>query len=748
MPPVQERAPITEERRLAVAGWISNNIRPVERLLTVPEMRADPDSEAFQSWEQEFEDKEYQLDSWSCIWEARQRGEDKALLHLATGLGKTTVAVLDFLKFQEECKVAGLPEPRGLFLSHQDEINDQALQRFKRFMPDLETNKFATRQEELPNEGMTFATLQGMRNEHERFDPSHFDYIIVDEAHHAKADTYEDVVRYFTPKFKLGLTATPDRLDGRDIRELFGEAVYSKGLAEAIARGWLADVDYHIVFDDAVKEIMQGGFMPGTLKEMHELFSIRPRNEAIAKNVMEERHRIGLDAAKTIVFCESIEHAKEMAELLEGVTYHSDLDKDEKAAILSGFRSGGHQIICAVDMFNEGIDIPDARLIVFLRSTNSETIFQQQFGRGARRIKGVKEVVSVLDFVANIERVAMVRKLSESIQRHAKQAGQRGVSEEGVVFDNLEDEVESAVIGLKLHSQHSDFEFDKIAVDLLERWGILREAVKNTFSNLSDEELISLALSLNPGQPIRAKDMKELSDRRLFVHPSTIIDRFGSLVAFQRACGFEVRDTKSVASEEIITQALAIQPDRPLTVDDITVLSKEKRFVSTRTIRERFGSISAFQRACGFTLDREIVEARRDFKSVSDKEVVALAVMLSPDKALTTKRIQQLAKEGIFPSYSTINKRFGSLNAFQRACGLESRSSQYEKLGSRLNTRSMSDVDIIKLAREISVEKPLTTKDIVALSKAGQFVSLRTIQKRFKSVSAFLQLVDSHKDEL
>ena len=198
----------------------------------------------------EFEHRAYQLEAWANIWEARQNGKKSALLHLATGLGKTSVAVFDVMKFRKE-HADGDSErpPKVLFVCHQNNILEQAKERFAEFIPEASSQYFQTKQDKLPEADLTFGTFQSLRNELDTFPPDYFDYIIYDEAHHSQADTFSDVVEYFKPKFQLALTATPDRLDDKSITDHFGEPVYSKSLPEAMSEGWLAQVDYHIVTD-------------------------------------------------------------------------------------------------------------------------------------------------------------------------------------------------------------------------------------------------------------------------------------------------------------------------------------------------------------------------------------------------------------------------------------------------------------------------------------------------------------------
>jgi superfamily II DNA or RNA helicase len=402
------------------------------------------------------EQRQYQLEAWEALWGARERGENRALIQLATGLGKTSVAAVDVLYYRKKN-----PHARFLFVSHMVDISRQGQASFLRVDPSLTTNLFRRK---LTDVQMTFATFQGLYQQLTNIKPNHFDYIIWDEAHHTEAETFSAVRKHFTPQFELALTATPSRADGRDILGYFGEPVYSKGLSDGIAEGWLSAVDYHIVFDDAIKRAMSEDFSLNTLHDIRGLFSHRARNETISREVLQRRHQIGLDKAKTIVFCQNIKAAEVMAQLLKGEVYHSDLPIDDRAQVLSRFRKGHLQVICTVDMFNEGIDIPDARLVVFLRSTSSRTIFEQQLGRGLRRHPG-KDTVTVLDFVANVERINFVRDLGHTISQYQGSSETYSGKNKGGMRTSHTPSTNFTV---------SNFVFEDKSIELLERYITLK----------------------------------------------------------------------------------------------------------------------------------------------------------------------------------------------------------------------------------------------------------------------------------
>lgn len=402
--------------------------------------------------------RDYQIEAWSKLQKRRTLGRKRALVHLATGLGKTSVAAVDTLHYLKEENLAG----RVLFVSHMNDISYQARNTFLFVNPDFTTSVFRGK---LKDVEVTFSTFQALHRKLDEIDPSHFSYIIWDEAHHIEAETFSAVRKHFTPQFELGLTATPERADGRDILNYFGHPIFTKSLSDGINDGWLSSVDYHIVFDEAIKKAMNEKFEINTLKEIKELFAIRSRNEIISHEVLSRRHEIGLDKAKTIVFCHNIAAATEMAALLGGEVYHSDVSADGRQDVMRRFKNGALQVICTVDMFNEGIDIPDARLVVFLRSTSSRTIFEQQLGRGLRRAPG-KDKVTVLDFVANVERINFVRELGRHVARNP------GTS--GGSYSRSVTSLEPGMMASTTSFSYNTFEFEDQVIELMDRYDAIK----------------------------------------------------------------------------------------------------------------------------------------------------------------------------------------------------------------------------------------------------------------------------------
>jgi superfamily II DNA or RNA helicase len=338
-----------------------------------------------------------------------------ALVVMATGLGKTIVAALWAATEIKKGK-------RGLLLCHDTGILDQTIGEFRAVFGEAPILKtfYGQRDKDWDADkaDIVFASFQTMREWKHVFFEDEFDFIIVDESHHSHAETYLPVIEYFKYEKLLGITATPDREDRKDIRTIFGEEVVDYSLELAIANGWLAKVEYHILNDrinrGKLKKILRDFLTEGkriSKKQLNETIFIDKRDEEISEIIQ----KFGGDRKQVIIFCENIKHAENFVRFLPNAkTYHSKKNVLENRKTLSEFREGSLQHIISVNKFNEGIDIPHAELIVFLRCTDSRNVFFQQLGRGLRKVPG-KEKVIILDFVANCERLITIKGLAEKI---------------------------------------------------------------------------------------------------------------------------------------------------------------------------------------------------------------------------------------------------------------------------------------------------------------------------------------------
>jgi superfamily II DNA or RNA helicase len=336
---------------------------------------------------------EVQADALTALKKTRAAGNTAGLVVLATGLGKTWLSAFDSNRPGEFDRI--------LFVAHRDEILSQALKTFRAIRPDASLGRY-TGKEKDPDADVLFASIQTIgRIAHLRdFSPLRFDYIIVDEFHHAAAATYRKLIDYFEPKFLLGLTATPERTDGGDLLGLCQEnLVFRYDLAEGVNSGLLSPFHYYGVPDEVDYEnIPWRGrrFDPEALtREVATL--------ARANNALEQyRKRAG---KRTLAFCCSQLHADFTAEFfrnngLNAVAVHAGEKSAPRAASLERLAAGELDIVCAVDMFNEGVDVPNIDTVMLLRPTESSILWTQQIGRGLRKAEG-KPHLTIIDYIGN-----------------------------------------------------------------------------------------------------------------------------------------------------------------------------------------------------------------------------------------------------------------------------------------------------------------------------------------------------------
>lgn len=365
-----------------------------------------------------YQPRPYQVDCLAALAEARANGIKKGLVVMASGLGKTLTAVFDLQQFLQE-----YPNARVLYLCHKESILLQAKPKFQQvfgaeYSYGLYTGNYKTGHAV----NFLFATFQTMRDHREEFLPDAFDYVIVDEAHHTAADTYQPTADYIQPRFLLGLTATKDRMDGQDILDTYEQVLYQMDIYDGWDQGWLARVDYRIMLDDLNEEEFQKYVGPHTADEKVSLAQLNrtifapQHDEGIVASIREQTS--DLHNPRIFIFCSGIDHANTMADCFggEAAVVHSKQSSSVNQAILSEFACGNIRIIISVDMLNEGIDVPETDVVVFLRATESTTVFFQQLGRGLR-IGTEKRTVRVLDYVANIERISTILEMDETAKQ-------------------------------------------------------------------------------------------------------------------------------------------------------------------------------------------------------------------------------------------------------------------------------------------------------------------------------------------
>ncbi|MFG3685432.1 DUF3427 domain-containing protein [Micromonospora sp. NPDC047740] len=323
-------------------------------------------------------------------------GRWRNLVVMATGTGKTVVAALDYRRLHRAGRVDSL-----LFVAHQEQILRQSRSVFRQVMGDGSFGESLVGGGRPKDWKYVFASIQSLHRQ--KIDPEAFDMVIVDEFHHAEAPTYARLLERLRPRVLLGLTATPDRSDGGDVRRWFdGRASVELHLWEALERQLLAPFQYFGLHDDV--DLSQLRWKRGQGYDPAELDGIYTGNHARARMVLRAvRDTANVGRMRALGFCVSIGHAEFMADWfthhgLPSAAVTSRVDRADRHALLDRFRKHELQVLFTVDLFNEGVDLPMVDTILMLRPTESATIFLQQLGRGLR-LDDDKPCLTVLDFI-------------------------------------------------------------------------------------------------------------------------------------------------------------------------------------------------------------------------------------------------------------------------------------------------------------------------------------------------------------
>jgi len=351
---------------------------------------------------------EVQVEALDALKKSRNEGRQRALVVLATGLGKTWLAVFDYRAFCEETG----PRPRLLFLAHRRELLRQASSSYRRLLrsidPGARVGWFNDEASDLSAD-LVFASVAKLaRREHlEKLREQRFDYVVVDEVHHAAADSYRRILAAIEPRFLLGLTATPDRADAGDILGIFDDFIaYRADIARGIelrdrtggAVG-LVPFRYFGVKDDIDYENIPWRNRRFDIEALTTAAATEARMDTLWRAW--EKH----PGERSLIFCCSILHADYVKKWLKArgvrvAAVYSGAGSDDRDTALNKLAAGELDAVCAVDVFNEGVDVPSIDRVVMLRPTESGTVFLQQLGRGLRALPG-KSAVTVVDFVGN-----------------------------------------------------------------------------------------------------------------------------------------------------------------------------------------------------------------------------------------------------------------------------------------------------------------------------------------------------------
>lgn len=353
--------------------------------------------------------------------EREEYGSYKNLVVAATGTGKTMVAAFDY---KEQIKYE---DKKLLFVAHRKEILEQSLYTFRNVLKDQNFGALWVGEHTPTDKTHLFASTQTLNSNKNfmEFAKDYFDYIVIDESHHSSASTYTEVLRYFEPEILLGLTATPERMDGENILDFFNNRIASEiRLGDAIGRKLLSPFHYFGVTDhESLSHLKwsQRGY------DVSELENVYTKSKQRVQTILDAmgRYLSDMETFKALGFCVSIKHADFMASSFEkaGIpskAIHSGTSSEERRIALSQLKNGELNCLFTVDLFNEGVDIPDIDTVLFLRPTESLTVFVQQLGRGLRLSEG-KDALTVLDFVgqahANYDFSSKLRVLTGKTKR-------------------------------------------------------------------------------------------------------------------------------------------------------------------------------------------------------------------------------------------------------------------------------------------------------------------------------------------
>lgn len=331
---------------------------------------------------------------------ARDQGHHRNLLVAATGTGKTVMAAVDYLRLRSK-----LPRARLLFVAHRKEILKQSLATFRHGSRDAAFGELWVDGDRPQRFEHVFASIQSLNAAgFDNLAPNHFDVVIVDEFHHAAAGSYRTLLEHLKPLELLGLTATPERSDNLSILDYFdGRIAAELRLWHAIDQQRLCPFSYYGISDGT--DLRKVPWRRGRGYDIKGLTDVLTADEASARLVLHQLHEHvdNLDSMRCLGFCVSVAHARFMARVFSeagarAAAVWGNTPRTEREATLREFDSGAIQVLFSVDLFNEGVDLPAIDTVLFLRPTDSSTLFLQQLGRGLRKSEG-KSVCTVLDFV-------------------------------------------------------------------------------------------------------------------------------------------------------------------------------------------------------------------------------------------------------------------------------------------------------------------------------------------------------------
>ena len=302
--------------------------------------------------------------------EMRKRHETIALLYHATGTGKTVTAVSDAKKYGK----------RTLFLAHTIELVNQAYETFSNIRQGVTIGKFGDSIKDTDS-FVICGSIQSVALNLEYFHEDEFAYIIIDEAHHASADSYQKVLAYFKPEFTLGLTATPERTDEKDIIEIFKNTAHRLDIQTAVEIGELTSVRCIRIHTNIDLTKVRFNSVQYNIRDLESKIFVPERNMLIVDTFMEY-----VSTKRTVIFCASVKHAEQIASMIRergvnAAAVNGSMKSSERMEYLNKFQNGKIKALCACDLLNEGWDCPETEVLFMARPTMSKVLYTQQLGR-------------------------------------------------------------------------------------------------------------------------------------------------------------------------------------------------------------------------------------------------------------------------------------------------------------------------------------------------------------------------------
>lgn len=361
--------------------------------------------------------KKHQIEALKSLQAMRDNSETIALLYHATGTGKTVTAVMD-------AKSCG---GRTLFLAHTQELVNQATEAFRKLWPSVTVGRYMESIKQ-PNAHVVCGSVQSVALHLDSFKDNDFDYLIVDEAHHAAADTYQKVLSYFKPSFTLGLTATPERTDdNKVILDIFKNTAHKLDIQTAVEIGELVPIRCIRIHTNIDLTKVRFNSVQYNIRDLESKIYVPERSRLIVdtwlKYVRDKR---------TVVFCASVKHAEQIAELFQeaginAASVSGGMKQSERKEFQDKFVNREIQVLCACDLLNEGWDCPEIEVLFMARPTMSKVLYTQQLGRGMRLFPG-KESLMVFDFVDNASQYNMPQSLHRLFKLKEYRPGQSAVA--------------------------------------------------------------------------------------------------------------------------------------------------------------------------------------------------------------------------------------------------------------------------------------------------------------------------------